>query len=284
MFDPKCNKFPYPEDTGSHYLNVKSEINLYLDENFNYIDESKKFTKKLKWFRFVLRLIVFPMTKIRLNLKVKGKKNLKEYKELLSNGCITVCNHVHMWDFLAIMYALRKTSIKFLAWKENMEASNRNLVKLAGGIPIPDGNMKGYVKFYKEINNYLNNKGWLHIYSEGSMWEFYKPIRPFKDGASHFSIKSNKPILPLAISYRKNWFIRKMFKSPASLTIHIGKPIMPILDKPFKEAKDELTIKVHKSICEMTDNSDNLYEPIYNNSKRIDYYTDKYGINYKKSW
>jgi 1-acyl-sn-glycerol-3-phosphate acyltransferase len=143
MFDPKCDKFPYPMDTGSHYLNVKSEINLNLDENYSYIDESKKFTKKLKWFRFVLRLIVFPMTKIRLNLKVKGKKNLIENKELLSNGCITVCNHVHMWDFLAIMYALRKTDIKFLAWKENMEASNRNLVKLAGGIPIPDGNMKG---------------------------------------------------------------------------------------------------------------------------------------------
>ncbi len=284
MFDPKCDKFPYPMDTGSHYLNVKSEINLNLDENYNYIDESKKFTKKLKWFRFVLRLIVFPMTKIRLNLKVKGRKNLKEYKELLANGCITVCNHVHMWDFLAIMYALRKTNIKFLAWKENMEASNRNLVKLAGGIPIPDGNMKGYVKFYKEVNNYLNNKGWLHIYSEGSMWEFYKPIRPFKDGASHFSIKSNKPILPLAISYRKNGFIRKLFKSPASLTINIGKPIMPILDKPFKEAKDELTIKVHKVICEMTDNYNNIYEPIYNNSKRIDYYTDKYGKNYKKSW
>ena len=284
MFDPKCDKFPYPMDTGSHYLNVKSEINLNLDENYNYIDESKKFTKKLKWFRFVLRLIVFPMTKIRLNLKVKGKKNLKENKELLSNGCITVCNHVHMWDFLAIMYALRKTDIKFLAWKENMEASNRNLVKLAGGIPIPDGNMKGYVKFYKEINNYLNNKGWLHIYSEGSMWEFYKPIRPFKDGASHFSIKSNKPILPLGISYRKNGFIRKLFKSPASLTITIGKPIMPILDKPFREAKDELTIKVHKAICEMTDNSDNIYEPIYNNNQRIDYYTNEYGKNYKKSW
>ena len=284
-YDPKVNKFPYPIDTSMHYLKKDCVINLDLNEKYQYIDESKEFKRKLKFFRFIVRLIVFPLVKIRLNLKIVGRKNLKLYKDVLKDGAITVCNHVHMWDYLAISKALKKTDIKFLAWKKNLEASNRGLVKLAGGIPIPEDNIKGSLKFVKEINNYLNNKGWLHIYAEGSMWEFYRPIRPFKDGFAYFSIKNNKPILPLAISYRKNGFIRsKIFKSPASLTINIGKPIIPLKNQNYKEYKDEFMKLVHKEVVSLAGIKDNYYEPIYNNSKRIDYYTDSYGIGYKKSF
>ena len=284
-YDPKVNKFPYPSDTSMHYLKKDCVINLDLNEKYQYIDESMKFKRKLKFFRFIVRLIVFPLVKIRLNLKIVGRKNLKLYKDVLKDGAITVCNHVHMWDYLAISKALKKTDIKFLAWKKNLEASNRGLVKLAGGIPIPEDNIKGSLKFVKEINNYLNNKGWLHIYAEGSMWEFYRPIRPFKDGFAYFSIKNNKPILPLAISYRKNGFIRsKIFKSPASLTINIGKPIIPLKNQNYKEYKDEFMKLIHKEVVSLAGIKDNYYEPIYNNSKRIDYYTDSYGIGYKKSF
>jgi len=284
-YDPKVNKFPYPKDTSMHYLKKDCVINLDLNEKYQYIDESIKFKRKLKFFRFIVRLIVFPLVKIRLNLKIVGRKNLKLYKDVLKDGAITVCNHVHMWDYLAISKALKKTDIKFLAWKKNLEASNRGLVKLAGGIPIPEDNIKGSLKFVKEINNYLNNKGWLHIYAEGSMWEFYRPIRPFKDGFAYFSIKNNKPILPLAISYRKNGFIRsKIFKSPASLTINIGKPIIPLKNQNYKEYKDEFMKLIHKEVVSLAFIKDNYYEPIYNNSKRIDYYTDSYGIGYKKSF
>lgn len=284
-YDPKVNKFPYPIDTSMHYLKKDCVINLDLNEKYQYIDESIKFKRKLKFFRFIVRLIVFPLVKIRLNLKIVGRKNLKLYKDVLKDGAITVCNHVHMWDYLAISKALKKTDIKFLAWKKNLEASNRGLVKLAGGIPIPEDNIKGSLKFVKEINNYLNNKGWLHIYAEGSMWEFYRPIRPFKDGFAYFSIKNNKPILPLAISYRKNGFIRsKIFKSPASLTINIGKPIIPLKNQNYKEYKDEFMKLIHKEVVSLAGIKDNYYEPIYNNSKRIDYYTDSYGIGYKKTF
>ena len=284
-FDPKVNKFPYPLDTSCHYLKQESVIDLNLDEKYQYFDDSKKFKKKLKFFRFILRLIVFPLVKIRLNLKIIGRKNLKIYKDILKDGAITVCNHVHMWDYLAISKALKKTDIKFLAWKNNLEASNRNLVKLAGGIPIPEDNLNGSLRFVKDVNNYLNNKGWLHIYAEGSMWEFYRPIRPFKDGFAYFSIKNNKPILPLAISYRKNGFIRsKIFKSPASLTINIGKPIMPLKGQNYKEYKDEFIKQIHQEIVSLAGIENNIYEPVYNNSKRIDYYTNNYGIGYKKSW
>ena len=119
------------------------------------------------------------------------------------------------------------------------------------------------------------------------MWEFYQPIRPFKEGAAYYSIKNNKPILPLAFSYRKNGFIRsKIFNSPASFTITIGEPIFPNLDNPLKDEKRRLTELTHDEVCKLAgiDPDKNIYEKIYNNSKRIDYYTDTYGVGYKKSW
>lgn len=286
-YDPKCEKFPYPEITDQHYLKVERKVDTVFDKNYPYIDTSKKFQRKRKLVALLLRTIVFPMTRIRLNLKIKGRENLKTYKELLSHGYITVCNHVHMWDYLAILVALKRTDIHFLSWAENLRGPSRNLVKLVGGIPIPEDTGPVFLSWYRLISKYLQEDGILHIFSEGSMWEFYKYIRPFKEGASHFAMKNNKPILPLAFSYRKNGWIRtKIFHSPASLTLTIGSPILPNQDLSLAEGKEDLTIKTHDEICKLAGilPSKNLYPPIFENNKRVDYYTKEYGKGYKGSF
>ena len=109
-FDPKCVKFPYGEITDQHYLPVERIEDITFDENYPFYDTSKKFQRKQRWVRFLLRTIVFPLTRIRLNLRVKGRENLKLYQQELSQGYITVCNHVHMWDYLAILLALKTKS------------------------------------------------------------------------------------------------------------------------------------------------------------------------------
>ena len=118
------------------------------------------------------------------------------------------------------------------------------------------------------------------------MWEFYAPIRPFKLGASYYAIKCDKPILPLAFSYRKNGWLRKLFKSLASFTLTIGEPIYPNKDLSFKESEADLTSRAHDEVCKLAgiDPNKNIYNKIYNNDKRIDYYTNEYGIGYKKSF
>ena len=42
---------------------------------------------------------------------------------------------------------------------------------------------------------------------------------------------------------------------------------------------------MHKAISEMAgiDEASALYPPVFNNSKRVDYYTSRYGVNYKGS-
>ena len=39
MFDPKTKKYPYPLDTGEHYLVVKGDNGLVFDKTYHYIED-----------------------------------------------------------------------------------------------------------------------------------------------------------------------------------------------------------------------------------------------------
>ncbi|MCR4562512.1 MAG: 1-acyl-sn-glycerol-3-phosphate acyltransferase [Bacilli bacterium] len=286
-FDPKVDKFPYPAETDKHYLLVKKNNGNVYDKNYPYVDKSKKFLRKRGFFYFLCRLIVFPLVKIRFNMKIVGKENLRKYKDVLDKGFLTVCNHVHMWDYLGIMRALKPRRPNTLSWAPNISGENGFLIRMVGGIPIPTEDLRAEVICFKEVLKLLESGGWLHIYAEGSMWEFYQPIRPFKPGCAYFAIKANKPILPLAYSYRENgWIRKKIFHSPAAMTLHIGEPIYPDQTLGFKEAENKLTIEAHEAVCRLAgiDPKENLYPPIFKDSKRVDYYTSEYGKGYKTSW
>ena len=79
MFDPKCTKFPYPEQTDKHYLIVKKDRGIVFDENYPYVDTSKTFLRKQKWLHFMLYFMVFTISRIRMGLRVKGRDNIKSF-------------------------------------------------------------------------------------------------------------------------------------------------------------------------------------------------------------
>ena len=247
IFDPKTNKYPYPKYTDEHYLVVKKDNGIIFDENYPYIDKSKSYLFKRFWVRVLLRTIVFPLTKIRLGLKVEGKENLKHYKHIINDGIISVCNHVHMWDYLGILRTIKPRKPYLLAWKKNLNGESATLVKMVGGVPIPENDYKATKAFMNQIDNMLSvDKGWLHIYPEGSMWEYYAPIRPFKTGAAHMAIKFNKPILPFAYSYRKpGWIRRKLFHQIALFTLRVGDPIYKDESLSGIEQEEDLTRRIH---------------------------------------
>lgn len=286
-FDPQTDGYPYPRITDQHYLKVEERRHFDFDEHYNYIDESRSFKFKRFWFDILLALVMFPITAIRMNLRIKGRENLKKYRKELEDGAITVSNHVHMWDCPALMLALREPSLKVLVWNRNLMGGNRIFIRMSGGIPVPAEDPAAMEAMYFSVVDYLKRGNWLHVYSEGSMWEFYQPIRPFKDGAARFSYATQKPILPIAFSYRKNGFIRKkIFNSPASLTINIGEPIWPDPNVHARKGREQLTIRVHEAVCRLAgiDPKENIYPPVFNQNERIDYYTSEYGVGYKNSW
>lgn len=275
MFDPKTNKYPYTEYTDGHYLVVKNDNGLVFDNKYPYVDNSKSFKFKSKLFRIFFNLFVIPVARIRLGLKVKGRENLKKHKDVINKGIVSCCNHVHLWDFIGIAYAVRRNKPKFLVWDKNIRGALGKPIRLLGGIPLPDDNIAAQLAHFRDVKKHINNGGWLHIYSEGSSWEFYAPIRPFKKGTSAYAMICDKPILPMAYSYRKpGWIRRNIFKQIALLSLTIGEPIYKDESLPKGEQEDDLTKRAHAAVCELAgiNPSDNIYPAIFNNTKRIDYY------------
>lgn len=287
MFDPKTNRFPYPEETDKHYIKLKTNRGIVFDSDYPYIDKSFSHKFKRFWFRIFLYSIVQPVVRIRLGLKVEGRKNLKKHKATIQKGVISCCNHVHMWDYLGIVSALAPIKPFVLIWADNINGEWGNMMRLVGGIPIPECSAKATITYLKAVKNLLSEGNWLHIYSEGSMWEYYRPIRPFKRGASFFAVQNRKPILPMAYTFKEPNFIRKhIFKQIATLTLHIGEPIFANENLNKKEQEADLTKRSHEAVCRLAgiNPEDNIYPAEFSANKRVDYYTSEYGINYKGSW
>ena len=284
MFDPKTNRYPYPEKTDRHYLVVHKNRGIVFDTEYPYIDRSFWFRFRQGLVRLLLNLIVFPVTVIRLGLKVEGRENLKKHRDVLKKGVVSCSNHVHLWDYLCIMKAVRPFKTHILSWAPNINGENGTLIRMVGGIPIPDTGLAATKTYMKAVQGLLNGGGWLQIYAEGSMWEYYAPIRPFKPGAAHLACETGKPILPIGFSYRKPGWLRKhVFHQIATFTLRIGEPLFPDPDLPKKEQRTDLTVRAHEAVCRLAgiDPKDNLYPPIYADSERIDYYTTEYGVGYK---
>ena len=273
MYNPHSTKYNYPEYTDQHYLVVKKNNGLVFDENYPYIDNSKGFRFKRWWVRVLLYLIVFPLSIPYMGLRIKGRKNLKKYKDELKNGAITVSNHVHMWDYIAIMKALRPRETRVLVWAPNIRGESGTLARLVGGVPIPDGNLGGKVASNKAVEQYVKEGGILQIYAEGSMWECYPYIRPFHTGAFSLACRLNKPVLPIGFSFRKpSWIRRHIFKQEVAITLKIGEPLYKDEALSEGEQRIDLTKRCHHAVCLLSDvdPKENPYEEIFNKTKKLD--------------
>ena len=141
------------------------------------------------------------------------------------------------------------------------------------GEAIPDDNKEGTRAFNDALGKLLENDGWLHVYAEGSMWEYYPYIRPFKLGAFSLACRYNKPILPLGFSYRKPSWIRKhIFKQDAAITVTVGEPIYKDDTLPEAEQRIDLAKRTHEAICKLAnlEEGENLYPPIFDHNKRAE--------------
>ncbi len=209
-----------------------------------------------------------------MGLRIKGRDIIKKHRDLFKNGVISCSNHVHFWDYICVMKALRPFKPYVIVWARNIRGENGTVSRLTGGIPFPDDNIHGAGAFMRAVKKMLGS-GWLHIYAEGSMWEYYKPIRPFKSGAGSLAVKCGKPIVPLAFSYREPGCIRKkVFRQIALFDLNVGEPIFPDESLPQYERENDITKRAHDEVCRLAgiDPDENLYPPLFDNSKRVDYY------------
>ena len=279
MFDPKPTRYPFPEQTDRHYLKLKMDRKIIFDEDYPYIDNSKWFLFKRAMARIAMLVAAFPVCTVRMGLKIRGKENRKKYRDILSGGFVSVSNHVHMWDSLAVMKALYFRKPAVIVWDKNVNGENGTLIRLVGGIPIPVESFRAMHVFNNTVNEYLKSGNWVHICAEGSMWEYYMPVRPFKQGTFYIAYRAGVPVLPIGFSYREPKGIYKLVRSQALFTLNIGEPLFFRKDLPKNEAIEDMTVRAHRAVCELCgiDPDRNLYPPVFNDSRRVDYYTTEYG-------
>ena len=155
-FIPQSN-IPYPEQTDGHYLKIKKDDGTVFDKDYPYVDKSKKFRFKQWWVRVLLYLIVFPMSYIRMGLKIRGKKNIRKNKRLLKQGVISISNHVNMWDYIAVMNAIKPFRSYVLVWNKNVSGESGPLVRLVGGIPIPENDFHATEAYLDAVKDLFDN-------------------------------------------------------------------------------------------------------------------------------
>ena len=247
---PVVYTYKYPQVQNEHMMKVVEKYHPVLDENYTYRDKSFGWRFRHFWLNVFLNTIVLPVVVIRYAVKVEGRENLRQNRNLLKNGFVTVSNHVIEWDFLAILHAFFPHKAYFPIWSRNMETSMAPLFKTIGGIPVPTSVHAGR-KFKAAMDSVLQDKKWLHVFAEGSMWYFYPAIRQFRRGAAYFAIKNNAPLIPVAVSYRPPKGIYKLFKKYPNLTVHIGSPLYADSSLNPREAERDLTDRARLSVIQM---------------------------------
>ncbi|GHV95919.1 hypothetical protein AGMMS50293_22390 [Spirochaetia bacterium] len=253
----------YPSVPDKHIEEPIKLREITVDKNYPYLDKSFKFRFMRGFMHLGIFTLVFFISPLRFGLKIEGRNILRKHRKLLKNGAMTISNHVHRWDFLFVLQAIRYRLLHFPAWKENLMGSDVNFIRYAGGIPIPEDihSMRCFNDAFDELHA---KKKWMHGFPETALWYFFQPIRPFKKGIFTMAYRYNLPVIPMAISYRKPHFpytlinlLRKQ-KLPM-VTLRIGEPLLPDPAIPRKEAVLKLRKECHEAMVRLAGIRNNPY-------------------------
>lgn len=217
----------------------------------------------VKIWRFLLYYLIavpilFFIGKIKYGVKVKGRKNLKKIK----GGAFIIGNHSHPFDcaFTSVFTAFSKRNY-FIANKDAVQVVfGKYFTKSLGALPLPD-DQKGLLNLSKAVEMLVKNGNFVTIYPEATIWPYYTRLRPLDPANFHYAVKSNKPILPVAVTYRYSKGKNYLNKKP-KVNITICEPIYPQVGVTPIENKKYLadkTTEVLKAVIERIDNV-SLYE------------------------
>ena len=221
------------------------------DGTYTYLDKSLKFRIVRGAVYLVACILAFPLNRIRFGLKIEGREKIRRNRKLFADGVMTVCNHVHRWDMICVMQAMRFRKPWIPMYAQPFRGKDGFIMKAVGGIAIPE-DRSGFREFDKALDELHERKQWLHIFPESCSWKFYAPLRPFKMGTFNMAYRYSLPVLPLMITFRPRTGWRKLFgKGEPLVTIHVGDPIVPDTTAPRKDETARIRDLAHKNMLDM---------------------------------
>lgn len=169
--------------------------------------------------------IAFPvlkvLTKIVYDLRIEGKENVRNIK----TGGVTVSNHVLYLDCAMIGLACGKKKIFYTTREESFEIPFvKTLIKYLRAVKIPR-DIQEKVEFRQKVDSLLQAGNLVQVYPEGSLEPYSTDLREFRNGAFHFAVNNDVPIIPIVIKFREPKGIRKIFKRKKDVTLIVLEPI-----------------------------------------------------------
>lgn len=222
---------------------------LPVTENFPYVPRIP--LKILYWWRnfYCLKIFTWSIAKICFRTRIVGKKNLKKIK----NGVIT-CNHINKYDGLVMHHTLGRRKLKIMTADFNNHKGFLGKMMRASGI-LPFSMKRECVKKFNEaISHYLSHNTNVLFFPEGSEWWCYEKPRPLMDGAFHYAVTNNKPILPCFITFTKNGKVFSNGIEQRNFTVHILEPIFPAENLTKSENIKRMKEKNFAAWCQCYEN------------------------------
>ena len=259
----------YSPELDKHTDDLKITHEVIIDKDYPFLDKSFKFNFLRSLVYILIYGIVFFLSHLRFGIKIEGRENLRKHRKLLKNGAMTISNHIHRWDFLFVLEAVRFRKMYFPAWKENLNTPDETLLRLAGGIPIPE-DIHLMRNFNQAFDDVCAMKKWIHGYPERALFYYFQPIRPFKKGIFTMAYRHNLPVLPLAFSYRRAHFpftLVNLYRSLIGnqklpmITLRIGEPVQFDMKLGHREAIQKMRKECHEAVVRLAGIRDNPYPP-----------------------
>lgn len=190
----------------------------------------------------IVRAATLIYTKLIKRVRYAGKKKLKGYKK---RGAFIYGNHTAMMldavnpTHLAfprsadVIINADAVSIKGIGW----------LVKLIGGIPIPEG-FHAMARFNSALGEAIEKRHWIAVYPEAHIWHYYTKIRPFAATSFIYPVKFGVPAFSYTMTYQK----RRHSRYPRRV-VYIDGPFFADPTLPPKVAAKKLRDEIYSAMC-----------------------------------
>jgi len=233
-----------PDNPSEHMLTIKNtNRKVKFDENYSF--RPRNIFQRM-WLRFFRRLAITVFHvhwDFAQSVKLRNKKNLMGLRK---KGFVIVVNHVNLFDDVSVCSTIfHWRMVYFTTLEQNIRRPMIGFyLRSLGGIPIPVSSVSGMRKFESDVSELLK-KGIPVIYNpETALWPYYREIRPFKRGAFSMAVKSDVPILPITITFKRKKKRNGKFKY--KMFLNIGTLIERDKNLSDKEASEKLMNDTHE--------------------------------------
>ena len=226
-----------PDKVDENVLEIKNTTRkVKFDDTYNFRPRNIFFRMWAAFFRGLAITFFNPFMVLNFKMRTFGGKNKNALK---GKPFIMTCNHVHLFDDVSIgtnLFCWRK--IYFTTLQQNIQRPMIGFfLRSLGGIPIPATSISGTRKFNQDLSDILKKNKPILYNPEGSLWPYYREIRPYKRGAFSMAVKNDVPVLPMVLLFKRKKKRNGKFKY--RLYFAICSPIYADKSLPDEKSRSE---------------------------------------------